>query len=417
MTIDRPLYLTQLINARHNHKIKVLTGIRRCGKSFLLFDIFTRWLLGQGIDKAHIVHVDLEDRRNKHLYDPDALLQYIDSKLLDDRMHYVMIDEIQHVPEFEDVLNSYLKSGNADVYVTGSNSRFLSQDVITTFRGRGDQIHVYPLTFGEIYNALGGDRRELLDRYMYYGGLPQVVLETDDRKKEADLRQLVQLVYLKDIEERYKIQYPEAMADLLNIVASTIGSLTNPTRLTNTFESIEKTRISRNTVVNYLDYMTEAFLIEKSLRYDVKGRRYMDSQCKYYFSDLGLRNAQIGFRQVEPTHLMENLIYNQLLVWGFNVDVGVVNVSETGSDGQRVRKQREIDFVCNRGSQCYYIQAAYRLADREKLMQETASLRGVGDNFKKIVVTLDQTVVGRDRDGVTYLGLFDFLLRPNPLEL
>lgn len=397
--------------------IKVLTGLRRCGKSFLLFEIFTKWLLAEGIVKDHIIHIDLEDRRNKDLRDPDALLQYIDSRLKDSGMHYVMIDEIQHVPEFEDVLNSYLKVDNADIYVTGSNARFLSKDVMTTFRGRGHEIKVYPLSFREFLPVFDGTRQAALNEFVLYGGMPQAVLEEDAQEKVKYLKALFSHTYLKDIKERYKIKNDEILSDLLNILASSIGGLTNPSKLANTFETVEKIKVNRMTLTNYLEYICDSFLVEKATRYDVRGKRYMDTPYKFYFSDLGLRNARLNFRQVELTHLMENLIFNELLIRGFNVDVGMVTINRRGDDGRQVQSQNEIDFVCNQGSKKYYIQSAYRMPDQEKIDQEKASLRAVNDSFKKIVIVWDEMPVMRDNDGITTMSIYDFLMSENPLEL
>ena len=417
LTIERNMYLRQLVASRHNRMIKVLTGLRRCGKSFLLFEIFTKWLLAEGIVKDHIIHIDLEDRRNKDLRDPDALLQYIDSRLKDSGMHYVMIDEIQHVPEFEDVLNSYLKVDNADIYVTGSNARFLSKDVMTTFRGRGHEIKVYPLSFREFLPVFDGTRQAALNEFVLYGGMPQAVLEEDAQEKVKYLKALFSHTYLKDIKERYKIKNDEILSDLLNILASSIGGLTNPSKLANTFETVEKIKVNRMTLTNYLEYICDSFLVEKATRYDVRGKRYMDTPYKFYFSDLGLRNARLNFRQVELTHLMENLIFNELLIRGFNVDVGMVTINRRGDDGRQVQSQNEIDFVCNQGSKKYYIQSAYRMPDQEKIDQEKASLRAVNDSFKKIVIVWDEMPVMRDNDGITTMSIYDFLMSENPLEL
>ena len=415
--IKRDRYLQKLIACRHNHMIKIVTGIRRCGKSFLLFEIFTGWLKEQGVDTEHIIHIDLEDRRNKELRDPDKLLEYIDSKLLDDSMHYVMIDEIQNVPEFEDVLNSYLKVKNADIYVTGSNAKFLSKDVITTFRGRGFEIKMFPLSFSEFYSVYDGSGQAAFYDYMVYGGMPQIVFEFSKETKAEYLKSLFTETYIRDIKERYQIKQDEVLGDLLNILSSSIGNLTNPTKLANTFESVEKIKVNRSTLTSYLEYICESFLMEKAVRYDVKGKRYMDTPCKYYYTDLGLRNARLNFRQIEPTHLMENLIYNELRIRGLNVDVGVVPVRKRNDSGTLVQTQYEIDFVCNQGSLRYYIQSAYHMLDDDKVKQEKTSLRNVDDSFKKIVIVSDEISVMRDDDGITTISLFDFLLAENPFEL
>jgi predicted AAA+ superfamily ATPase len=416
MIIQRNAYLKQLIDSRHNHLIKIVTGLRRCGKSFLLFEIFTQWLEDNGVPTSHIIHIDLEDRRNRKLHNPDALIEYIDSKLLDNEMHYIMIDEIQYVSEFEDVLNSYLKVKNADVYVTGSNARFLSKDVITTFRGRGDEIRIYPLSFKEFMQIHPGSKQAALNAYLHFGGMPQAVLEPNEAKRSKYLKDLFTATYIRDIIERYNIKQTEVLEDLLNILASAIGGLTNPSKLANTFESVEKNKVSRTTLTSYIEYICDSFLISKAARYDVKGKKYMDTPYKFYYTDLGLRNARLNFRQFEPTHLMENLIYNELLVQGYNVDVGVVTISSS-EQGKRQQRQHEVDFVCNLGSRCYYIQSAYKMLDDDKIKQETASLRGIGDNFKKIVVVGDEMPIQHDSDGITYMSIYDFLLKDNALEL
>ena len=416
MIVERPLYLQKLIDSRFNRRIKILTGIRRCGKSFLLFEIYTRWLRNQGVDENHIIHIDLEDRRNKQLRDPDNLLEYIDSQLVDSSKYYVMIDEIQHVAEFEDVLNSYLKIDNVDVYVTGSNSKFLSTDVITTFRGRGDEIKVYPLSFKEFFSVYEGTKEAALNEYMIYGGLPAVLFEKSAEGKSSYLKSVFAHTYVRDIKERYQIKNDEVLEDLLNVLASSIGGLTNPTKLVNTIESVCHIKVNRTTLNNYLRFICEAYLVTKSERYDVKGKYYLDTPYKFYYTYLGLRNARLNFRQVEMTHLMENLIFNELLIRGFNVDVGSVAVNRRNEDGKQVQSRYEIDFVCNQGSRRYYIQSAYKMINEEKIRQETMSLRHVDDSFKKIVIVADETPVIRTEEGITFMSLFDFLLLENPLE-
>ena len=397
--------------------IKIVTGIRRCGKSFLLSTLYANWLREQGVGNDHIITINLEDRRNKKLRDPDALLDYIDSKLTDDAVHYIMIDEIQYVNEFEDVLNSYLNTPNADVYVTGSNARFLSKDVITTFRGRGDEIKLYPLSFGEIFPYMDLHKDRALTTYMLFGGLPQVVQKSSEEEKNEYLKGLFIHTYIKDIKERYGIKDTEMLDELLNILASDIGALTNPTKLTNTFESVKHKKVNRMTLTSYLEYICDSFLVEKASRYDVKGKRYIDSPYKYYFTDCGLRNALLNFRQTEPSHLMENVIYNELRLRGFNVDVGVVPVHLRKEDGSRERKQFEVDFVCNMGSRRYYIQSAYRMPDEEKMKQEEASLRNIDDSFKKIIIVGEDTPILRNEAGITTIGIYDFLLNENSLDL
>lgn len=417
MIIQRPHYLQKLIDCRHNGMIKVVTGIRRCGKSFLLFTLFSDWLKQHGISYQNIIQIDLEDRRNKALRNPDALLNFIDSKIKDESMHYVMIDEVQLVPEFEDVLNSYLKIPNVDVYATGSNARFLSKDVITTFRGRSFEIKVYPLSFREFFSVHQGSEKDAFDEYMTFGGMPQILSFSNPELKSEYLKSLYTETYLRDIKERYQIKNDEDMDNLLDFISSAIGSLTNPTKLANTFETVKKEKISRNTVCSYLEYICESFLAEKALRYDVKGKKYLDTPYKFYFTDLGLRNARLNFRQLEPSHMMENIIYNELRIRGFNVDVGVVPIVRRNEDGKQERVRLEIDFVCNKGSQKYYIQSAYQMLDEQKIKQEEASLRNVDDSFKKIIVVADNIIVRRNEAGITTMGIYDFLLKENSLEL
>lgn len=416
MIIERDSYLKKLIDRRHNGMIKIVTGLRRCGKSFLLSTIYANWLKEQGIDEDHIIDINLEDRRNKRLRDPDELLSFIDSKLTDDRVHYIMIDEIQLVPEFEDVLNSYLNMPNADVYVTGSNARFLSSQVRTEFAGRGDEIRLFPLTFREYHSAMGGEISTALVDYMVYGGMPQVVLKKSPEDKRAFLRALFDRTYIRDIVERNKIRNREVLDDFLNLLASSIGGLTNPTKLANTFESVKHEKVSRNTLATYLDYICESFLMEKATRYDIKGKRYIESLNKYYFADCGLRNARLNFRQIEYTHLLENVIFNELLARGFSVDVGVVAKNERSEEG-RERQYYEVDFVCNNGSQRYYIQSAYRMVDEAKLKQESASLIRIDDAFKKIIILGEYTPVLHTEDGITLISIYDFLMKDNSLEL
>lgn len=417
MIIQRPHYLQKLIDCRHNGLIKTVTGIRRCGKSYLLFQLFSSWLKEQGISDDHIIKIDLENRRNKELRNPDVLLEYIDSKINDDGMHYIMIDEVQLVSEFEDVLNSYLKMSNVDVYATGSNAKFLSKDVITTFRGRSIEIKVYPLSFREFFSAYGGQQEDALDAYMTYGGMPQILDFNDEGLKSDYLKNLYTETYLRDIKERYQIKNDEDMENLLDFISSSIGSLTNPTKLSNTFETVKREKISRNTVCSYLEYICEAFLAEKASRYDVKGKKYLDTPYKYYFTDLGLRNARLNFRQLEPSHMMENVIYNELRKRGFNVDVGVVPIVRRNAEGKQERVRLEIDFVCNKGSRKYYIQSAYQMLDEDKIRQEEASLRNVDDSFKKIIVVGSNIIIRRNEAGITTMGIYDFLLKENSLEL
>lgn len=417
MVIKRDIHLKKLIDSKHNGMIKVVTGVRRCGKSYLLLNLFCQHLKEEGVSEDHIIKVDLEDRRNKALRNPDALLSYIDSHMTDKQIYYILLDEVQHVDEFEDVLNSYLKVENADVYVTGSNSKFLSKDVITEFRGRGDEIKIAPLSFREFMSVFQGNREKALEEYMLYGGLPKVVTFSSPEKKVEYLKGLFKKTYLTDIKERYKIKNDDDLEELIDIVASSIGGLTNPTKLENTFQTVKHSNISHTTIKSYLDILQDVFLVEKSVRYDIKGRKYIDTPAKYYFSDLGLRNARLNFRQYEETHLMENLIYNELRLRGMSVDVGVVIKNEKDANGVSVRKQLEVDFVCNQGSQRYYIQSALRLPNEEKREQEVRSLKDINDSFKKFVVTEDMISRYLDDDGITYMNIYEFLLNEDSLRV
>ena len=410
MEIKRDIHLKRLIASRHNGLIKVVTGIRRCGKSYLLMTLFRNFLLEDGVREDHIIMVDLENRRNKKLRDPDNLLEYIDLQMVDDGMYYILLDEIQVVSEFEDVLNSYLSVPNADVYVTGSNSRFLSKDVITEFRGRGDEIHITPLSFMEFHSVHPElESYVALQEYLTFGGLPQVCIEPDEGKKIGYLQRLFEKTYLTDIRERYHIRGEEVMEELIDVVASCIGGLTNPSKIENTFRSVKGIQLSKNTIKQYLDILEESFLVNRCIRYDIKGRKYIETPQKYYFEDLGLRNARIGFRQVEQTHLMENMIYNELRLRGYIVDVGVVTSNMKGEDGAYRRNQLEVDFVCNQGSRRVYVQSAYRLPTLEKREQEMASLLKIDDSFRKVIITEDMIKRHQDDNGVEWVNIFDFL--------
>lgn len=417
MQIQRDIYLDKVIESRHNGMIKIITGVRRSGKSYLLFNLFADWLRNNGVSESHIIKIDLEDRRNRALRDPDNLLEYIDSRMQDADMYYILIDEIQLADEFEDVLNSYLKIDNADVFVTGSNAKFLSKDVITTFRGRGEEIKVFPLSFSEYMSVCGKSVELGFEEYMTYGGLPQIVEYDSAERKVNYLKSLFTETYLTDIKERYQVKNDEELEILLYIISSNIGGLTNPTKLANTFLSEKKVTLSDKTIKAYLDYICDSFLVEKAQRYDVKGKKYISTPYKYYFIDLGLRNARLNFRQLEKTHMMENVIYNELRIRGFNVDVGIVPVTVRDADGRQRRDSYEIDFVCNKGNQRYYIQAAYRMESEEKIMQEQNSLRNVNDSFKKIIIVGNPILVERDNSGITTISIYDFLLNPNSLEL
>ena len=392
--------------------IKVITGMRRCGKSYLLFTLFKNYLIKQGVKEDHIIGVNLENRLNKSLRDPDALLQYIDSRLSSDGQYYVMLDEVQMVSEFEDVLNSFLSISNVDVFVTGSNAKFLSKDVITEFRGRGDEIHVRPLTSREVADFRDDYSQDMIREYMLYGGLPQVVLENDVNKKVSYLEQQMEHTYLRDIKERYEVRQDSDLSELVDIMASCVGGLTNPPKIADTFKSVKHSSISVDTIRLYLEYMEDAFVLERVTRYDIKGRKYIDSPFKYYFEDLGLRNARLGFRQVEPTHMMENMLYNELRAIGMNVDVGQVFTEVKIEDGSRQRKTLEIDFVCNRGYERVYIQSAYAMETEEKRDQELTSLRKLRDGFRRIVIVNGLQPTYMNEEGVYIINLMDFLRDP-----
>lgn len=397
--------------------IKIITGMRRCGKSYLLFEIFTSYLESNGIAPDHIIKVDLEDYRNRAMRNPDNLYAYVESRITDGDMYYILLDEVQMLDQFEDVLNGFLRIRNADIYVTGSNAKFLSKDIITEFRGRGFEVKMYPLSFSEYMSAYPGTVQAGFNEYMLYGGLPQILSYQTEEQKVRFLKALFDETYLKDIKDRYEIRKDDDLEELINIMASGIGALTNPNKLANTFQSEKKSPISNDTVKNYIDYLCDSFLIEKSTRYDIKGKRYINSPYKYYFMDLGLRNARINFRQSEKSHLMENMVYNELRIRGFNVDVGVVPVVRRGEDGKQHRSSLEVDFVCNLGSRRYYIQSAYRMESDEKIRQERASLLRVDDSFKKIIVIGEESPITRDEAGITTISIYDFLLKENSLEL
>ena len=410
MEIKRDFYLQELLQSRHNGMIKVITGLRRSGKSYLLFNLFADALVHEGVADNHIIKINLEDRRNSELRDPDNLLHQIDSLLVDDQMYYILLDEVQMVREFEDVLNSYLSVKNADVYVTGSNAKFLSKDIITEFRGRGWGVHVHPLSFEEYMSVHStSDMTRALMDYMQYGGLPKVALMQDENEKKTYLQDLLLHTYLRDIKERNGILLDSDMEELIDVIASNIGSLTNPLKIQNTFKSVKQSSITQDTIKKYLDYMQDAFLIEKAVRYDIKGRKYIDTPAKYYFEDLGLRNARLNFRQIEQTHLMENLIYNELRLRGYSVDVGQVTMYIRNEEGKTERKQLEVDFVCNKGYDRVYIQSALNLDGDSKEEQELASLKHINDNFQKVVIVGGMQPTYRNNDGILVLNIFDFL--------
>lgn len=410
--IERNDYLNKIIARKDNGLIKIITGIRRCGKSYLLDPIFKEYLLCNGVDKDHIIKIDLDDIENDIYLNPHELNSYISSKIKDDKMHYVLIDEIQKVENFEAVLNGFLHKRNLDVYVTGSNSKFLSSDIITEFRGRGDEIRVFPLSFSEFVNAYKGDKNEAWNEYITYGGMPLILKQKDDEQKSKYLINLFELTYKKDIIDRNNINRDDVLDSLINMLASSVGSLTNPQKIYNTYISNGIKDLSKNTIMSYIDYLLDSFLIEKVERYDVKGKRYIQTPQKYYFADIGIRNARLNFRQQEENHLMENIIYNELLIRGYNVDVGVVEVREGNT-----KKQLEVDFVCNLGSKRYYIQSALNLDTQEKNIQESKSLNNIGDSFKKIIVVKDNIKLWRNEDGIVIIGIQEFLLNKNSLDL
>lgn len=406
MIIKRDKYLDELIGWKHTDLIKIVTGLRRCGKSFLLFNLFHQHLLSSGTDESHIIEIALDDISNEALREPFRMLEYVKSKIKDDNQYYLIIDEVQLLGRFVDVLNSFMHIDNVDIYVTGSNSRFLSKDVATEFRGRGIEIHIYPLSFAELYQARGGDKYALWKSYYTYGGLPYLASLNDNARKAEYLSSLNQTLYLKDIVERNKIANEEEFSELMNVMASSIGLPCNPNKIANTFKSVKKVSLAPQTIAKYLSFMEDAFIVEKSVRYDIKGRKYISTLSKYYFQDVGLRNALLNFRQVEETHLMENVIYNELRRCGYSVDVGMIEVRSATQ-----RKQLEVDFVANKGDKRYYIQSAFALPDEQKREQELASLKKINDSFKKIIITRDNIAPYHDDNGVLIIGLMDFLLR------
>ena len=417
MEIKRDSYLNKLIRKKNNGLIKIVTGVRRCGKSYLLFNLFHNHLLEEGVDEEHIIEVALDDRSNKELRNPDNMLKFVKERIVDKETYYIILDEVQLLDEFEDVLNSFLHIRNADIYVTGSNSKFLSSDLITEFRGRGDEIRIYTLSFREFVSVYDGSLDEAWDEYFNYGGLPLILsMETVEDKIEY-LTSLFQKVYLSDIVERNKVRNKDELDELVDILASAIGSLTNPSKLAKTFKSVKGKAISDKTLKNYIDYLIDAFMISKVERFDIKGKRYIGSPAKYYFEDIGLRNARLNFRQVEITHIMENIIYNELRIRGYKVDVGLVEHYSTGKDGKRQKKQLEVDFVATKGSEKYYIQSAFDMNNEEKIAQEQRSLVNISDSFKKIIIVADNIKVRRNEEGITTIGLRNFLLDENSLNI
>ena len=417
VNIARDKYLRDLINRMNNGMIKVVTGIRRSGKSYLLFKLFYEYLLSQGVLESHIIKIELDQRKNRIYRDPDVILDYIETLIENDKQYYILLDEVQMLNDFEEVLNSLLHISNVDIYVTGSNSKFLSKDVITEFRGRGDKIHVFPLTFKEFMQVYDGDMYRGFADYIVYGGLPLISTMKTETQKVNYLTNLFNETYLKDIIERNHIEKTQELENLINVLASAIGSLTNPPKIQATFKSSIGSAISINTIRQYIEYLEDAFIISKAQRYNVKGRKYIGTPLKYYFEDIGLRNARLGFRQVEETHLMENIIYNELRYRGYSVDVGVVEKREMSENGKQIRKALEIDFVANLGSQRYYIQSALSMPTPEKQIQEKTSLINVADSFKKIIIVKDIVNVKRDENGIVTMSIYDFLLKENSLDL
>jgi uncharacterized protein len=416
MIINRDLYLNKLVSRKNNGMIKVITGIRRSGKSFLLFNIFKNYLITSGIDKEHIIELNFDSFENEKYHDSEMAFNYLKSKITDDGMYYMLLDEIQLLDKFESILNSFLRLSNVDIYVTGSNAKFLSKDVITEFRGRGDQIHIFPLSFSEFYNARGIDKRDAFEEYIVYGGLPLLLSQPTYEQKVSFLKNLFVETYIKDIVNRNNIDYEDELKELINILSSSIGSLTNPNKLTNTFKSVKNVTLSAPTISKYIEILVDSFIINRANRYDVKGKSYIDTPSKYYFSDLGLRNAAINFRQTEKTHLLENVIYNELLIRGYSVDVGIIPVVKK-INSKAVRTYYEIDFVCNKADKRIYIQSSFSLPDDAKYQQEARSLLNVNDSFTKIIISGDATLSHYTEDGIMIMNIFDFLLKNDSLNI
>ena len=417
MEIKRDIYLDRLIRREKNGLIKIVTGVRRCGKSYLLFNLFHNYLLDKGVKEDHIIEIALDDRSNKELRDPDNMLKYVKERIVDRDTYYIILDEVQLLAEFEDVLNSFMHIRNADVYVTGSNSKFLSSDLVTEFRGRGDEIRIYPLSFREYCSVYQGSADEAWDDYFTYGGLPLILSRKTAEEKAEYLMSLFQKVYLSDIIDRHKVRNQEELDELVDILASAVGSLTNPLKLANTFKSVKKKNISDKTLKKYMDYLMDAFLVSKAVRYDIKGRKYIGSPAKFYFEDVGLRNARLNFRQMEENHIMENIIYNELRIRGYHVDVGLVEQFGKNSENKTTKKQLEVDFVVTRGSEKYYIQSAFAMNSQGKQEQEERPLNAIGDSFKKIIVVRDNIKVRRNDMGIVTIGIRNFLLDENSLNL
>ena len=417
MEIKRDYYLNQLINKMHNGLIKVVTGMRRCGKSYLLFNLFREYLISKGIDKSHIIEFSFDTFENKKFCNPYILYPYLKELIEDDGMYYILLDEVQLLGEFESILNSLIRMKNVDVYVTGSNAHFLSKDVITEFRGRGDEIHMYPLSFSEFMSVYSSEKLDGWNEYILYGGIPLVLNISTPEQKVSFLKSLFEETYISDIIGRHNVRNRAELEDLLNIISSAIGSLTNPEKLSKTFKSVKNKNISSNTIKRYIEYLSDSFLIDTAFRYDIKGKKYIGSPVKYYFTDMGLRNARLNFRQIEETHSMENIIFNELKIRGFNVDVGVITENGKNEKGISTRKQLEIDFVCNKASKRYYIQSAYSIPDEAKMMQEQRSLMLTGDFFKRIIITKDTAAPHYNESGILIMSIYDFLLNASSLDI
>ena len=417
MEIKRDYYLNKLISKQHNGLIKVITGIRRCGKSYLLFSLFKNHLIKNGINNRHIIEIAFDSFENKKYRNPEILYSYVKDKIIDDKMYYILLDEVQLLEEFESVLNSFMRIKNADVYVTGSNAKFLSKDIITEFRGRGDELHINPLSFSEFMSVYEGNKYDGWNEFVLYGGLPSITMLNTPEQKTEFLKNLFRETYINDIIGRHSIKNKEEFEELIDILSSGIGSLTNPKKLCDTFKSKKQKSISINTINNYLEYLCDSFIVNKAIRYDIKGRKYIDTPYKFYFTDIGLRNARINFRQIEENHTMENIIFNELIARDFNVDVGIVTTNVRTESSDYVRKQYEVDFVCNKGSKRYYIQSAFHIPDEEKMRQESNSLLNINDAFKKIIIKKDYPAPQYTEEGILVMSIYDFLLDKNSLDI
>lgn len=417
LEIKRDYYLNKLIAKKHNGLIKVITGMRRCGKSYLLFNLFRQHLLSSGVAADHIIEIAFDSFESKKLRDPEALYPYVKGQLSDNQVYYILLDEVQLLGEFESVLNGFMRIPNVDVYVTGSNAKFLSKDIITEFRGRGDELHMNPLSFAEFMSVYNGNKYDGWKEYVLYGGLPPVVLLPTPEQKIEFLKRLFDETYINDIVGRHRIRNKDEFEELINILSSGIGSLTNPKKLADTFKTKKNIKISVNTIKSYLDYLCDAFIVSRATRYDIKGRKYIDTPQKYYFSDVGLRNARINFRQIEENHTMENILFNELIARDFNVDVGLVCIAGKDSAGKNIRKQLEVDFVCNKGSKRYYVQSAFAIPDEAKMQQESNSLLRIDDTFKKIIVVKDTPAPWYTDDGILVISVYDFLLNADSLDM